>query len=239
MVCGLALIILLLLSTGGIREGIVNNNPLDIIGMFILSFIVWGLISLYTIQKIVWRRGSTRNQVMLAISISFLIVSTFFVRFYSTANRKPKLNAEYWERVAQACQGNKITDAAFYNDKSHLHHIVAVAEGKEIWYSRMPLEWLPESISTTELIVCVGEKELYTIEICRYVGGSDIARYGYKREIKLIAAQTNEVIALETFSGEPPRKCKLHELPTVTKLYGDDVGFYHVENWLSAYVDPW
>jgi len=231
-------VFLLILSAAGMGEGLVNNNPGQVVWTFLLCIVILGALLLDAFQKLLWRRGATLNQVLAAAAIALVAVSVTGLVLGQRVKAKPKLSGEYWAAVAQVCQGKAIADAAPLSSASRPHRIVAVAEGKEVWYDRMPAEWLPESIGTTELVVCLGEKEERILEVCRYIQWSDITRYGYGRTIRLMAAQTGDLIATSTFSGSPPRECRGQELPSVKTLRGDDVQFYQVETWLSPFVEP-
>lgn len=237
--CGQMFLLIMIagLLAAVVRDGIVDNNLLATILGVVLSIIPWSLAFILVLKTVIMRRSDPVVQAVVGCVLGILCVGGLFTWFYTSLERKPVLRAAYWEAIAPACDGQGIYGAEPYGQPSSVRHIVALRGGKQEWYSEMPAEWLPDSVATTQLVACVSERERYTIEVCRYTG-SDVTRYGYRREVTLVSAETGEEIASETFTGKPPRACQGTERVSLTKLTGKDVTFGAVSDWLSRYVEP-
>ncbi len=219
------------------RQSIVNNNVLGIIAGLLASLVVWGILGFLVTHFVALRKQSAQVQVMVGAGLALIVVAGLFAYFWTTVERKPKLTAEYWVTIAQACEGTGVSGARPFDEDPHLRRIVVLRGGRQAWYNDMALEWLPTDVESTELVACVGEIEKYTIEVCKY-RGSPVTRYGYRREVRLVSALTGELISGRTFEGEPPRECRGSEQADLTELKGKDITFGHIREWLQGYVEP-
>lgn len=149
--------------------------------------------------------------------------------------------------VGPACYGQGVASSAPYSEGPGPHPVEVLHLGRRMWdpaiptirYSPLPTSWRPASAEDTELVACVGRLEKYVIQTCTYRGGSDVTRYGYRRQVTLVTARTGEIIASETFAGEPPRSCRQTEERSVRTLKGSKlVDPDEVWGWLSEYVVP-
>lgn len=220
------------------RQSIINNNLFGMVLGSLLSLIPFTVLFYYLMRWVFLRNSLGDTQAWVGAALAIVAVSGLFVYFWTSAERKPQLKADYWDAVAPACGGLGVAGAAPYDPSPHPRPIVALSNGKELWYNAMPLEWVPADVTTTELVACVGESERYTIEVCPYYGSS-VTRYGYRRQIELVSALTAEVIASEIFEGNPPRECRGSESANLTELKGKEVTYFsQVSDWLAAYVEP-
>lgn len=91
-------------------------------------------------------------------------------------------------------------------------------------------EWRPVSPGQAQLVLCVGEQFRDSIERCRYQG-PDIYRIQYERPVRLVVAQTGEVLGETRLRGALPRECQDQERYSLTRLYGSEVDFNLVWTW--------
>jgi hypothetical protein len=103
--------------------------------------------------------------------------------------------------------------------------------GRHEWSDDLPMEWLPETVGETRVVVRVGSEEEHVIQTCEY-NGPDITRYDYRLDIELIETTTGKAIADDVLRGEAPRKCKGEEPWSLTRLDGSHVTFDQVMEWL-------
>lgn len=124
------------------------------------------------------------------------------------------------------------------------HPIVLLSEDgkKHEWNDNLSFDWKPESVSTTELVACIGEELAQKIQTCEYsVTGygsptSFVYRYRYYLEVRLFSAYTGELIDEKTFQGTLPSLCPEYIYSTYSE-YGSRVQLDEVEDWLSDYVN--
>jgi hypothetical protein len=154
------------------------------------------------------------------------------------------LSSAFWQtdvlkaEIAPACDGEKVPQAALYQEGPGPHPIEVLESGRRLW-ATLPEGWQPTSVPETELVACVGPWEEYRLQVCPYQGGPDITRYGYRRKVTLRTARTAEFIASETFTGDPPRECKKYEDPSLETLKGKrNLDRDEVLAWLGPYVVP-
>jgi len=147
---------------------------------------------------------------------------------------------EILDALAPVCEGGTAAEAAPYTGGEGLHPIVLLDESGDShrWTGEVPSEWWPESVGTTELVVCVGEEQEVLIQTCPYIGGPPINRYQYVIHVELVAAQTGETIAADDISGDAPRQCRQSEPVELVRLEGSHVAFSDVRSWLTPYVNP-
>lgn len=147
---------------------------------------------------------------------------------------------EILDALAPVCEGGAVAEAALYTGGEGLHPVVLLdgSGDSHRWTGQVPSEWWPESVGTTELVVCVGEEQEVLIETCPYIGGPPIDRYQYVIHVELVAAQTGEMIAADDISGDAPRQCRQSEPVELVRLEGSHVAFSDVRDWLTPYVSP-
>jgi hypothetical protein len=158
-----------------------------------------------------------------------------------------------YNTLSEVCKGKAVSEAANYDkyDRSQIFHPVVLFQNngtKHQWTSNInALGWSPMTVHRAELVACVGQQKIERIEKCNYVIPSEIykhnssiqasyERYQYQMDIKLLAANTNSIVAETTLVGEEPR-C-LDELKgTVPQpSYSKEVDFKTIETWLHDYV---
>ena len=149
--------------------------------------------------------------------------------------------------MATVCQGNGVPQAAAYVSGHSPHPIVLINESNETgtkangWPSQLPHAWRPSQIDSTELVVCVGEKQEEIYQTCPYEDGRSVIRYQSTREVMLVEARTGKVITSETFRGNPAHACdkvvgfKPEEM--AIGHYGTPVSLSQIVSWLKPYVE--
>lgn len=94
--------------------------------------------------------------------------------------------------MAQACQGQGVPEATYYNAGTGPHPLVIVPEGGDsTWADSLPLptHWLALSVGHTKLVAC------YTVTDS---GDGSPAQV----QVRLVRAQTGETIATRAFAGQ-------------------------------------
>lgn len=227
LLIGLCLLIALLYVYHGLQ---VRNLLLITLGFLSAMF------SCLVLVVIIMRGLGLRTNVLISAVVGFVIVAGLSAFIFIGSQVE----------VASACSGRGVVAAAAYREGPGPHPVEILHFGRRIWdpvipatwYSRIPESWPPASVEETELVACVDPVEKYVIEICQYRGGPDITRYGYRLQVTLVTARTGEIVASETFKGEPPRQCKQFEDSSVGKLTGNKlVDPDEVWQWLGEYVD--
>jgi hypothetical protein len=227
LLIGLCLLIALLFVYHGLQ---VRNLLLIVLGF--LSALFCSLVLVF----IILRGLGLQTDVLISAVVGFVIVAGLSAFIFISSQVE----------VASACSGRGVAAAAAYSEGPGSHPVEVLYFGRRIWnpmipttwYSPIPESWRPASVEETELVACVDSVEKYVIEICQYRGGPDITRYGYRRQVTLVTARTGEVVASETFRGEPPRQCNQFEDSSIGKLTGSKlVDPDEVWQWLGGYVD--
>jgi hypothetical protein len=135
-----------------------------------------------------------------------------------------------------ACTGKGVATTANYDSETG-HHTVMLfnSSGKfHEWSNNLPGEWLPSDTASTELVACIDNavKVAYGI-LCQYSGGPPIVRAQYQQEIRLVIAQTGQVLASETLAGSPPPQCPQTAPVNKTTLEGDAIKVEQVIDWIQ------
>jgi hypothetical protein len=145
----------------------------------------------------------------------------------------------YLHELAIACKGTGISSAAIYSSESGTHKTILFDTRGNLhkWNNDLPTNWIPEDISKTELVVCIGEEEDTTIETCNYRGGPPITRYQKLLHAYIISAQTGEEIERAGFYGPMPEDCPYATASKETRIDGGDVMPSQIQTWLAKYVD--
>ena len=157
-------------------------------------------------------------------------------------------NADAIAEVAVSiCSGEALLDAAEYNRyEGDYHPTIIIDEDGDVhsWTYDLPADWLPFTPDMLQLVVCLGEEEKQSIEVCRYyytgTGGSapSITRYRYERDVALYAAFTGYQLGSTTLRGSQPDACPWSTSSSMTQITGDYVGVDKLATWLSMYGIP-
>lgn len=117
--------------------------------------------------------------------------------------------------LVSACAGQGVPGAAAVGAAGGTVRAQLVRDGRVVAYV-VPTEQRSSSLAETELVVCDSDAERYLVERCEYdtgavtgvLGGENvIERFGYRREVRVVAAQSGVELARRTFEGEPPEPC--------------------------------
>jgi len=84
--------------------------------------------------------------------------------------------------------------------------ITAEGEPHELM-DRFALDWLPESVSNTELVACFSEVQKIAVGTCSYDDGTSFNRYMQRVEISIYVARTAELLDTLTLEGPRPDSC--------------------------------
>jgi hypothetical protein len=154
-------------------------------------------------------------------------------------NTNPTVDANVIQELSKIPQGEGVTAAASYTNRSGIHPIVLLdfAGKAHPWTSRVRVEWGPANITSVELVVLVEEEREKVLETVEYYGPS-ITRYQYYLNVQLRAARTGRTVANTTLYGSLPRLCQQSEDYYLTRLAGSHVSFDQLKEWLKPYVNP-
>jgi peptidylprolyl isomerase len=149
----------------------------------------------------------------------------------------PEVDRQTLEALAPVCEGQGIEEAAAFEGEN-LHPVVLLKSsgGIHSWTDKLPIEWWPTPLNPPQLVVCVEKEDKVVIQTCDYAGGSDITRYKYEVELRLVEARTGEEVDRVVFSGSDPRACKQSERQSVRELTGSHLEFGPAQAWLQARV---
>lgn len=216
---GLVLLLAALYYTHGLREGNLLQSGGGFLGITIAGwFMMAQVFPLLRLRAAVW-----------ALAAGGLVIASLTTVSIALATQVP---------VSSICNGLSVAAAAPYAGGPGPHPVEVVHNGRRIWYPPVA-GWQPASTEETELVACVGGIEQYEIQTCSYVGGPDIIRYGYRREVTLLAAESGELIATAAFEGAPPRQCSQTEERSVRTLRGEkQIDTDELWTWLSAWIYP-
>ncbi|MGC8875381.1 MAG: pentapeptide repeat-containing protein, partial [Chloroflexia bacterium] len=173
-------------------------------------------------------------------------------------NRLP----EILSAVEAACSGEGVPGTRSYSGGIGEHPLVVAFEENTLsqedylslwgqiseidrWNDRLNGSWLPTAIRFTELVACV-RAEAVVVETCGpyYTPDGrrapDITRYRVRVTMTVREAATGRVVARRSFLGSEPRTCGMRESYGTTSIWGSNVAFEDVRDWLGslAYVPP-
>lgn len=150
--------------------------------------------------------------------------------------------------LAPACQGRGVAAAASYaGGAPALMGIRTLESGlTNVYPYAVPDELKAGSLSAVQVALCLDWPEEVLIERCPYTKNGDdpesvagvVERYQFEQRLRLVTAQTGEVIAETTLQGSAPRACldseafrRGQETITVT---GDEVNNATIQAWVSG-----
>ena len=148
-------------------------------------------------------------------------------------------NTSLQTALSKVCTGIGVPEASAYDSKASFHSIMILSATGEFhdWSKNIPVEWLPQDISSAELVACLGnEEEVQIGSECEYIGGSSMTRVQFKLPIEIRSVRTGEVILAETFKGSTPDPCPQTANVADRKVLGSHVSYDDVENWLTQFI---
>ena len=178
-------------------------------------------------------------QWLISLLPALVLIAGLTARFWQTTERRPKLGDDYWDVISQACERVGIPEAASYSAGAGIHKAVMVdSDGDDIWYTLLPLQWQPDSIANTELVVCIGDTICEDRGYCSYTNGASFKKNRCHRWIKLVVAQTGEVISDQRFYGDEPKCPGSVSGDRTTPESGGDIDRGELLDWLRSFVEP-
>jgi hypothetical protein len=166
-------------------------------------------------------------------------------------NEQAKLNKEFAE-IVNVCRGQSVSSAAAYTPKGGRNLLVAVepdtAGDLSVYTYAIPDEMLATKANEVTLVLCLGREREVLIESCPYHKVKDqngetdhvIERYMYERDLKLVVAQTGEVLADEKLQGSAPNEClekeSFKEGDAVVKRKGTSISNGDLREWVRQFL---
>jgi len=151
--------------------------------------------------------------------------------------------------AANVCQGEPQEIAADYNRYAADHHPMVIFNGnglisRRINTFKLPMDWLAFRPEQLELVLCKGESEKRTVQVCQYTySGSgltapSITRYRYEQTFTLYEAATGRQIGKTTLMGSNPDHCPMTAAASMTQITGSHVDLSDLAKWLKAFGIP-
>ncbi len=153
--------------------------------------------------------------------------------------------------AAKVCSGEAQKNTTeFDRYKGDVHPTVILDADSEIheWTYDIPVNWLPFTPDTLELVVCLGESEKKSIETCEYYSTNTIVlysltltRYQYKMKVALYSSFTGYQIGSTTLWGSIPdaftQNISADDYPTY-EITGTTVEMSKLIAWLYQFGFP-
>jgi len=148
------------------------------------------------------------------------------------------------EVAVSVCSGEALPDAAEYNRyEGDYHPTIILDEDGDVhsWTYDLPADWLPFTPDMLQLVVCLGEEEKQSIQVCQYYytgsGGAapSITRYRYELDAALYVAYTGYQLGSTTLRGSQPDACPWSTYASTTSITGSYVKVDALATWLSMY----
>jgi len=159
-----------------------------------------------------------------------------------------KANQAVIEVVAsKVCSGQAQTNTTEYNRyEGDYHPTVILDDDGDVhsWTYDLPVDWLPYTPEMLELVVCLGDLEKKSIQVCPYYKPGtytylfSITRYRYQMDAALYSSFTGNQLASTTLWGSYPDSCPYSAYSWQSQITGNTVGISQLATWLSAYGIP-
>jgi ABC-type multidrug transport system fused ATPase/permease subunit len=218
----------------GIKAAIATHN-------FSLYDVVWvifsQLLSLPFICILIWpipplNHRSPRMKILVSIGMVAMFVSISFIVLNKSVRRLPEFDEKYWSVMQDACNGIGFEEAATYNPSASIHKVASTIQ----YLLLMPYEWVPDSLTNTELVLCVGDKKAILIGSCEYSPSGTFSRYQNQRNVSLVVVHTGEVIAQKIFYGSNPASCP-YQISQSGSNTGSDVTEKDILDWMRPLIE--
>ena len=112
--------------------------------------------------------------------------------------------------MAPVAEGQGVAEAAIYNpDEPGPHRLVLLetSGSPHAWNDRRLTDWLPSSVSETELVVLIGPEREVALGSARYKWGHEICeitRYRFEMDVEVRKARTGRTMWTDTLAGSDP-----------------------------------
>lgn len=134
------------------------------------------------------------------------------------------------------CQGATVPLAAPYVPGAGVHPVALFYEdGTAHPWSGQLGAWAPATPLAAQLVACASRQMDNVIQECLYNGPS-IFRHLYAINVRVVVAQTGQVLGTTTITGTPPRECRHTEPWSLVRLDGGSVTFAQLQQWLAPFV---
>lgn len=142
------------------------------------------------------------------------------------------------EALTPTAGGQGITDAARYDPDDLLSHRLVVLDpsgAPHPWNSLLTKNWMPSSVSETDLVVVVHEREI-DLGSQSYLGGDPITRYRIETDFELREAHTGQILITNTIIGTEPPLFPDQAPVNMTRLEGSRATVFDLQYWLEEVV---
>jgi hypothetical protein len=197
--------------------------------------------------------SSGRKWLRWGIGIVLAVVALCFVVLFIYLLRDSNARIAEFEPLLEACKGRGVSETAAYQTTPGIHLVMAFKPSfGDNWVTAIlavPDEWEAKTLAETELVLCLSEQEEVLLERCPYGSLNEenveieniVERYQYSQELRLVEAQTGNLLAEETLTGKPPRECLDEEVfrsgqDTLT-VKGEEVSNSQIKDWLEPHAD--
>jgi hypothetical protein len=185
--------------------------------------------------------------VVLVILGALLFVCVGIFVFGSILSKEHDERDQEFADLINVCRGQSVASAAAYESGGR-NLLIAVEPGTSGDLTTdtyaVPDDMLATTAGEVVLVLCLGEEKEVLIESCPYYNVNDenqevenlIERYVYERSVKLIVAQTGEVLAEEVLRGEEPGECldqeAFRESQDVIERKGSTISSGELREWV-------
>jgi hypothetical protein len=110
--------------------------------------------------------------------------------------------------------------------------VVLGLDGQSIeWTELARREWAPKELTDISLVVCASEPKPVRLETCKYGGGISINRYREEAAVRLVDAQSGQIIVSTTLSADPPA-CQPLGLQELSRLHAK-ISIADLKAWVT------
>ncbi len=183
--------------------------------------------------------------VLLLVCVGLFVLGSF------VAKEQAELDKDFAE-IMNVCRGQSVPSAAAYTQGGGRNLLIAVEPNTSgdltINTYAIPEDILATKANEVTLVLCLGREREVLIESCPYHNVKDedektdnvIERYAYERDLKLIVAQTGEVLAEEVLRGAEPNECleteSFKEGETLIKRKGTSISNGNLREWVRQFI---
>ena len=150
----------------------------------------------------------------------------------ANANGTPRANIDILQTQSEFISAFQNEISNQFNDVSADHLIVLGSDGETIpWTQDARQEWTPQEMSQVSLAVCADLAKQVRLETCKYGGGISINRYREEVPVRLMQAQTGQMLVSAVLTADPP-PCQPMGLQELGKLRAH-VQYADLKAWVS------
>lgn len=137
------------------------------------------------------------------------------------------------------CNQGIVESAHRYDPESTFHTLVildSVGNPNNFTNTAFNNKWEPTAIRFADLVACVSDEEKEIIETCQYEEGEEISRIARIREVRVIVAQTGEILYQDKLYYQLPRECPIYISENEPDLRGWGPGDKQILEKLESFV---